>query len=348
MLLHDCLFLKSVSRPAIWYMRQAGRYLPEYRRVRAQAGSFLDLCYTPSLASELTLQPIQRFDLDAAIIFSDILVIPHALGQKVWFEEGEGPKLDLLQGGKDVAKLSHTTLHQHLNSVYDAVSLTRERLAADKALFGFCGAPWTLALYMLDEKPSKDCPNTRKFAYSDPQAFQALMDMLVESCAAYLIQKVNAGADTLQIFDSWAAHVPHNLFGQVILKPLIQICERVKAQHPQVPIIIFPKGLPEYQLDVLVQHNRQYKCFEGLGISHTYNLEACAQRWGQDVCIQGNLDPALLLTTPEITVKNTKACLKMGRQAKGYIFNLGHGILPAASIENVNAMVRTVKESTCI
>ncbi len=229
--------------PPIWLMRQAGRYLPEYRAVRATTKSFLDFCYTPEKAVEVTLQPIKRFGLDAAIIFSDILVLPDALGQKVWFEEGEGPKLEALTDPVQFGQLSRARLTDHLAPVYSAISMTRRALPADTALLGFAGAPFTLACYMIEGGGSKDFAKVKLWAYRYPDSFALLIDLLVEAIVDHLANQVDAGADAVQLFDSWAGILPEEqLFGWS-LEPMVRIANGLRARHPKVPIIAFPRAV---------------------------------------------------------------------------------------------------------
>ena len=223
-------------------MRQAGRYLPEYREVRAKAGSFLDLCYNPELATEVTLQPIRRFGFDAAIVFSDILVVPHALGQHVEFQEGEGPKLDPITNAADSRKLSAKDASKRFDPVYEAIERIVSSLGGQTPLIGFCGAPWTVASYMVEGGGSPDQRAAKLLAYRDPQAFKALLDLLVETSSAYLIGQIDAGARALQIFDSWAGSLADNDFTSFVIEPTAEIVRRVKSVHPAIPIIGFPRG----------------------------------------------------------------------------------------------------------
>ena len=243
----DKLLLKALrsepcERPPIWLMRQAGRYLPEYREVRKSAASFLDFCFQPDLAVEVTLQPIRRFGFDAAIMFSDIMVVPHALGQKVWFEEGRGPRLEPVRSADDLGRLSVDAFDQILDPVYQIIRRLRRDLPAETALIGFAGAPWTLASYMVEGGSSRDYALVKGWAYGDPKGFGTLIDMLVESTARYLCDQVRAGAEVLQLFDSWAGVLPAGALRRWSLEPLAEIVRRVKAAYPEVPIILFPRG----------------------------------------------------------------------------------------------------------
>src|SRR5499426_3464486 len=239
----------KLVHPPIWLMRQAGRYLPEYREVRARAGSFLDLCYNPELATEVTLQPIRRYGFDAAILFSDILVVADALGQKVSFEEGRGPVLEPLQGGRDVARLKLEHLHERLGPVYETVGRIKAALPAETTLIGFAGAPWTVASYMIEGGSSRDFAKAKAWMYGRQQEFAALISLLIDATSQYLIQQVEAGAEVLQLFDSWAGALPHNDMRLFSLEPLRQIVANVHAVHPEIPIIFFPRGVGAGYLD---------------------------------------------------------------------------------------------------
>ena len=233
---------EKMDVPPIWLMRQAGRYLPEYRQVRAEVGGFLDLCYDPDRACEVTLQPLRRYDFDAAILFSDILVVPHALQQKVWFVEGEGPKLEPLKGPEDLAILKKEAVLGHMAPVLETVSKLSAALPSTTALIGFAGAPWTVATYMIEGGSSRDFAKTKMWAYRDPDSFAQLIDILVEATSDYLIAQVDAGAEALQLFDSWAGALDEAGFLSWSADPCRRIVERVRSAHPAVPIIGFPRG----------------------------------------------------------------------------------------------------------
>ena len=232
----------ALSPPPIWLMRQAGRYLPEYRALRAKAGSFLDLCYAPAMAAEVTLQPIRRYGFDAAILFSDILVVPDALGQKVEFVEGEGPRLEPVRTEAELARLNATATRSRYDRVFETVSRVRQDLSPDVALIGFCGAPWTVATYMVGGQGSPDQAEARAWAYRDARGFQRLIDLLVETSAEYLSGQVRAGAQVLQIFDSWAGSLPDDEFQRWVVAPTKVLVERVRGQHPRRSLIGFPRG----------------------------------------------------------------------------------------------------------
>jgi uroporphyrinogen decarboxylase len=327
---------KAQKTPPLWLMRQAGRYLPEYREVRARAGSFLDLCYNPKLAAEVTLQPVRRFGFDAAIVFSDILVVPHALGQSVEFLEGEGPRLDPVTDGAGVAKLSANNTGRRLGFVYEAIESIAGALGAQTPLIGFCGAPWTVATYMVEGGGSPDQRAAKLLAYRDPHTFEALLELLVETSSAYLIGQVNAGARALQIFDSWAGSLCDDDFARFVIRPTAEIVKRVRSVHPAVPVIGFPRG-----------NGAQYKNYaEGTAISALgcdtaapLDLMAGMQNL---LPVQGNLDPLLLLAGGDAMDRRVKAILTR-LSHKPFIFNLGHGILPDTPLENVERLVNLVR-----
>ena len=324
--------------PPLWLMRQAGRYLPEYREVRAKAGSFLDLCYTPRLAAEVTLQPIRRFGFDAAILFSDILVVPHALGQRLWFAEGEGPRLEPIIGEADFGRLSETLDPAKLGAVLETVERVRAVLPSETALIGFCGAPWTVATYMVAGRGTPDQAPARALAASDPAFFQRLIDRLVAVSTGYLVAQLEAGADAVQIFDSWAGALTQDeaLYRRWCLDPIRRIADGVKAAVPQARIIGFPKG-----------SGRFYPLFaaeagvDAVGLDQHLPLdEARAVQAVRPV--QGNLDPNVLLAggaALDHAVDMILAALSEGP----HIFNLGHGILPQTPIAHVERLVGRVR-----
>jgi uroporphyrinogen decarboxylase len=329
---------EAASPPPIWLMRQAGRYLPEYRAVRTKAGGFLDLCYTPALAAEVTLQPIRRFGFDAAILFSDILVVPDALGQKVAFVEGEGPRLDPVRSAVDLRRLSRDATRPKFALVSETVARLRQDLPRETALIGFCGAPWTVASYMVEGQGSPDQREARLWAYRDPVGFGRLIDLLVEASIEYLSGQVQAGADVLQIFDTWAGALPPGEFEAWVVAPTRQIVSEVRARHPEVPIIGFPRGaggkIEPYVVETGVQG---VGCDTGM---EAEEMRALAQSTG--VVVQGNLDPLALVVGGEAFERQTVGLLK---ELAGvpYIFNLGHGIVPETPPEHVERLVELVR-----
>jgi uroporphyrinogen decarboxylase len=325
--------------PPLWMMRQAGRYLPEYREVRARAGGFLDLCFTPELAAEVTLQPIRRFGFDAAIIFSDILVIPYALGRNVAFEAGEGPRLDPLDTPEAIGALSREADFGKLDPVFEALRRVRAELASDVALIGFCGAPWTVATYMVAGRGTPDQAPARLLAYRDPEAFATIIDTLVENSIRYLIGQLDAGADALQIFDTWAGVLPTREFARWSIEPTRRIVEGVRKERPEARIIGFPRGagalLPAYVAATGV---------DAVSIDWAAEPELIRTQVQSRVAIQGNLDPLALIaggSALDAAIDDVLSNYAGGR----LIFNLGHGIQPETPISHVEQMVRRVRAS---
>lgn len=323
--------------PPIWLMRQAGRYLPEYRELRSRAESFLDFCFTPDLAMEATLQPIRRYGFDAAILFSDILVVPHALGQKVWFEEGRGPRLDALREAADVDRLTGENLRTVLAPVYQTVRDVRENLPPDVALIGFAGAPWTVATYMIEGASSRDFALAKGWMKAEPQSFARLMDLLVGATADHLIAQADAGAEVLQIFDSWAGALTGEDLQRWSVASLRDLVKRVKTAHPGVPIIVFPRGVGD-----------MYGAFaedcgaDAVSLDSTVPLAWAKRALQPRIAVQGNLDPQVLVaggSDLETACREILGCLANGP----FIFNLGHGILPETPLENVSRLVKIVR-----
>ena len=334
----DVLKGEAVFPPPLWMMRQAGRYLPEYRETRRRAGSFLDLCYNPDLAVEVTLQPIERFGFDASILFSDILVVPHALGRDVRFEEGRGPLLTPITPA-EIAALDGTMFHVNLEPVYETVRRLRARLPGETTLIGFCGAPWTVATYMIAGHGTPDQAPARLFSYREPEAFLKLLKVLADHSAAYLIRQIEAGADVVQIFDSWSGVLDDASFDLFCVQPVAEIVRQVRAVHPDVPIIGFPKGA-----GARYQTYREKTGVTGLGIDWTVPLRAAKdlQRSG---AVQGNLDPLRLVAGGKALSDGVEAILKSLGEGP-LIFNLGHGITPETPIAHVEAMVKLVRSAT--
>jgi uroporphyrinogen decarboxylase len=326
---------RSSFPPPIWLMRQAGRYLPEYRELRKQAGSFLDLCYNPDLAVEVTLQPIRRFGFDASILFSDILVVPHALGRKLEFHEGRGPVMEPLAMDA-VERLDGEGFHEHLAPVYETVRRLRVELPAGTTLLGFCGAPWTVATYMIAGHGTPDQAPARMAAMRDPDAMRRLLDVLVERSAEYLIRQIEAGADAVQIFDSWSGVLDDALFDMCCVDPVARIVERVRKRFPETPIIGFPKGAG-WRYDTY----RVQTGVTALGLDWTVPLgqARALQRAG---AVQGNLDPLRLVVGGKALDEGVDRILE-SLGAGPLVFNLGHGITPNAPIAHVEAMLKRVR-----
>ena len=327
-----------LSPPPVWLMRQAGRYLPEYREVRASVGDFLELCYTPALAAEVTLQPIRRYGFDAAILFADILIVPDALGQGVRFVEGEGPRLDAIGSGAELSRLKPVGTGEKFGRIYETVARLRQDLPRETALIGFCGAPWTVATYMVGGEGSADQAAARILAYRDPQTFARLIDIVSETSIDYLDGQVRAGADVLQIFDSWAGNLPDGEFDAWVVAPTRRIVAELKRRHPGTPIIGFPRGAGANAERYVRQTGA-----EGLGCDTAMPLRemrALADRGG--VAVQGNLDPLLLAAGGPQLDARVRETLEMLRGAP-FIFNLGHGIVPHTPPENVARFVELVR-----
>jgi uroporphyrinogen decarboxylase len=328
----DVLRGQRAPVPPIWMMRQAGRYLPEYRELRAKAGGFLDLCFTPEFAAEVTLQPIRRFDFDAAIIFSDILVIPYALGRAVRFEAGQGPRPDQIGTLKPDADLGK------LEPVFEALRRVRAALDPKTALIGFCGAPWTVATYMVAGQGTPDQAPARILAYRHPDAFSKIIDALVENSIHYLVGQLKAGADVLQVFDTWAGVLPPREFHRWSIEPTKRIVAGVRAKVPGAKIIGFPRGagaqLPGYVEATGV---------DAVSIDWTAEPALIRERVQSKVAVQGNLDPLALIAGGTALDRAVDDVLE--NYAKGrLIFNLGHGILPETPIAHVERMIRRVRD----
>jgi uroporphyrinogen decarboxylase len=333
----DALAGKARQRPPFWLMRQAGRYLPEYRAVRAQAGSFLDLCYNPELATEVTLQPLRRYRMDAAILFSDILVVPHALGQALTFQEGEGPKLDPVRSAAELGRLKREPFHERLQPVYEAVRRIRAAIPDDTALIGFAGAPWTVACYMVEGGGSKEYAQVKSWAYRDPAGFGALIDLLVEVTADYLAAQVDAGAEAVQLFDSWAGVLPPGPFRRWVVEPTRRIVAAFKARHPAVPIIGFPRGAGLHYEDYVGESG-----VDAVGLDTTVPPVWAARTLQPRLPVQGNLDPIHLVTGGEAMRDAALEILEVfgGRP---FIFNLGHGVVPQTPPEHVAELAHLLR-----
>ena len=323
--------------PPVWLMRQAGRYLPEYRALREQAGSFLDLCFTPRLAAEVTLQPIRRFGFDAAILFSDILVVPHALGQRVSFIEGEGPCLEPLADASAVARLKPQVDHDRLLPVYQTIGLVKPRLPSGVALLGFCGAPWTVATYMVAGRAVEGQAPARMFAYRDPLGFAHLIDRLVDASADYLLKQFEAGVDAVQLFDTWAGVLGPGEFERWVIGPQRRIVETLRHHAGDVPIIGFPRGvgtqLPKYLSEVPVN---------AVGLDWTIDADFARRSMSGRTAVQGNLDPMVLVAGGEPLDRAVDRVLKAFAD-QPFIFNLGHGIMPGTPIPHVDRMLARIR-----
>lgn len=325
--------------PPFWFMRQAGRYLPEYKALRAQAKNFLDFCYTPEMACEATLQPVTRFGLDAAIIFSDILVIPHAMGMDIRFEEGKGPLLTPVRTMEELNALETDNLTDILSPVYAALRLTRQKLPATTALIGFAGAPWTLACYMIEGKGSRDFQSARHMIYQDRPFFSSLVEKLVHAISAHAIAQIREGADVIQLFDSWSGVLSEQQFADWSIEPTRQIVNRIKAAFPDVPVIGFPRMAGSKILDYA-----QHTGVDTVSIDGSVSLDWARHSLSPHVVVQGNLDPVLLASDKEQMLKEAARLLEIFSN-RAFVFNLGHGILPHTPIPHVEALCHLIRQS---
>lgn len=330
---------ETLPVPPIWMMRQAGRYLPEYRATRAQAGDFLSLCYNPELAAEVTLQPIRRYGFDAAILFADILLVPEALGADLWFVTGEGPRLSTIQSQADFDKLKPASaVHDHLAPIYETVKILTRELPNEVALIGFAGAPWTVATYMIAGRGTPDQGPAHALKDENRATFQALIDLLTDATIEYLSAQIDAGAEVVKLFDSWAGSLKDDDFNDFSLTPAKKIIAALKAKHPNVPIIAFPREAGE-----------KYKGFakatgaDCVALDNSVDPVWAAENVQIDGCVQGNLASKHMVTGGEALVRETRAIVK-AFSGGPHIFNLGHGITPDADPDNVTLMIETVRE----
>ena len=318
-------------------MRQAGRYLPEYRALRGEAGSFLDLCYSPERAAEVTLQPIRRFGFDAAILFADILLIADALGQDVAFREGEGPVLGAIRDRSGLAGLNPGSIDTTLAPVYETVSRLHDALPKEVTLIGFAGSPWTVASYMVEGGTSRDFGHLKAWAYGDPDGFGQLINILVEATVHYLVEQVRAGAEALQLFDTWAGVLPGSLFERWSIEPTRRIVEAVRASCPGVPIVGFPRGA-----GVAIAAYAERTGVDGVSLDTSVPLDWAASHLQPKVTVQGNLDPQMVVVGG--AAMETAIDEIMDRLAGGpFVFNLGHGLTPPTPPDHVAALVRAVR-----
>ncbi len=330
---------ETLPTPPAWMMRQAGRYLPEYRATRETAGGFLELCYDPALAAEVTLQPIRRYGFDAAILFADILLVPQALGSKLWFVTGEGPRLSPVTSAADIVALNPVeAIHETLSPIYETVRQVRAGLPAETALIGFAGAPWTVATYMIGGRGGEDQMPARRMMYGDPSSFDALIELITEATIEYLSRQIDAGAEVVKLFDSWSGALPAPLFSRYATAPARRIAEALRKRYPDVPMIGFPRQAGEKVVEFVRQTGVQ-----GCAIDTTTDPHWAAENLQQLTCVQGNLDPLLLVlggTALDAGVREVCAALNNGP----HIFNLGHGITPDADPANVERMLRVLND----
>jgi len=324
--------------PPIWMMRQAGRYLPEYRATRAEAGDFLSLCYNSDLAAEVTLQPIRRYGFDAAILFADILLLPQALGADLWFVTGEGPRLSTITGPEGMRGLKgKDDIHEHLAPVYETVRILSRELPRETTLIGFAGAPWTVATYMIAGRGTPDQGPAHALREGDTATFEALIDLLTTSTIEYLSMQVEAGAEVVKLFDSWAGSLKGDAFAKYALDPAKRIISELKSRHPGLPVIAFPREAGENYVGFAKAVGA-----DCLAIDNSVSADWAAEALQPDSCIQGNLAPGHMVTGGQALVDETRRIVEAFRNGP-HIFNLGHGITPDADPENVQLMIDTVR-----
>jgi uroporphyrinogen decarboxylase len=333
------LLREPVDRTPLWMMRQAGRYLPEYREIRAEAGSFMNLCTNPELACEVTLQPLRRYAMDAAILFSDILTVPDALGLGLYFSEGEGPRFERpISTAAEINALDPARAASELGYVMDAVSLIRKELKGSIPLIGFAGSPWTLATYMVEGGSSKDFAKVKSLAFNEPELMHQLLSKLATSVAAYLTEQIRSGAQAVQIFDTWGGALSHSAYREFSLRYMTEIIDQLprEADGRRVPVIVFTKGGGQW-LEAIADCGA-----DAVGLDWTTDIGAARERVGDRVCLQGNMDPTLLNASPERIREEVAQILTSFGEGSGHVFNLGHGITPGINPDHVAAMVDAV------
>ncbi len=324
--------------PPVWLMRQAGRYLPEYKATRAKAGDFLSLCYTPDLAAEVTLQPIRRYGFDGAILFADILLVPQALGADLWFVTGEGPRLSTIDGQADFDALKPAgAVHDTLSPVYETLRILTGELPPETTLIGFAGAPWTVATYMIAGRGTPDQAPAHALRTGNPALFDALMDRITEATILYLSAQIEAGAEVVKLFDSWAGSLPADAFETYAVAPVRRIIAALKERYPDIPVIAFPR-----------EAGRAYAGYaratgaDCVALDNSVNADWAAREVQCDGCVQGNLDPKLMITGGQDLVDETRRIVR-AFSGGPHIFNLGHGITPEADPENVHRMLEAIR-----
>ncbi len=331
---------ETLDTPPIWMMRQAGRYLPEYRATRAEAGDFLSLCYNPELAAEVTLQPIRRFGFDAAILFADILLIPQALGADLWFVTGEGPRLSTITTEADFSPLKPADeVHDHLAPVYETLRILTRELPAETTLIGFAGAPWTVATYMIAGRGTPDQGPAHALKTENPALFDRLIQRITEATITYLSAQIDAGAEVVKLFDSWAGSLSGEDFDRYALQPTKTIIAALKTRHPDTPVIAFPREAKDRYLGFAKATGAN--C---LAIDNSVDANWAATHLQKDGPIQGNLAPKHMITGGAALIEETRAIVR-AFQSGPHIFNLGHGITPDADPDNVQLMIETVREN---
>ena len=331
---------ETLPTPPVWMMRQAGRYLPEYRATRAQAGDFLSLCYTPDLAAEVTLQPIRRFGFDAAILFADILLLPQALGPKLWFETGEGPRMETTTTAAQVAALRPAdAIHDTLAPIYETLRILSRELPRETTLIGFAGAPWTVATYMIAGRGKDEQAGAHALKAADRATFEALIDRITEATILYLSAQVEAGAEVIKLFDSWAGALKGQDFTDFAVKPAARIISALKARHPGLPVIAFPREAGPGYIGFAAATGA-----DCVAVDNSVTPEWAAEHVQPGGCVQGNLDPRHMVTGGEDLVRETRRVVQAFRKGP-HIFNLGHGITPDADPANVQLMIDTIRSA---
>ncbi|MCB5409642.1 uroporphyrinogen decarboxylase [Pseudogemmobacter faecipullorum] len=325
--------------PPVWMMRQAGRYLPEYRATRAEAGDFLSLCYNSELAAEVTLQPIRRFGFDAAILFADILLLPQAFGAKLWFETGEGPRMETTTTPAELAALKPVpAIHETLNPVYETLRILKRELPAETTLIGFAGMPWTVATYMIAGRGKEEQAGAHRLKAEDRATFEGLLDLLTEGTIEYLSAQVEAGAEVVKLFDSWAGSLKGQDFEDYAVKPAERIISELKARHPGLPVIAFPREAGEGYIGFAGKTGA-----DCVAVDNSVTPEWAAEHVQKDGCVQGNLASSHMVTGGEALVRETRRVVDAFKNGP-HIFNLGHGITPDADPENVALMIETIRQ----
>jgi uroporphyrinogen decarboxylase len=327
-----------MSRPSWWLMRQAGRYLPEYREIRGRTRDFIELCLSPKLAAEVTLQPVRRYRMDGAILFSDILMLPHALGQRLAYTEGEGPVLDRIEDRAGLALLDRNRILLRLEPVFEAVERVKASLSPETALIGFAGSPWTVATYMVEGGTSRDFRRVKSWSYRDASGFSALIDLLTEGTIEFLSGQINAGAELVQLFDSWAGILPERAFARWVIEPTKRIVAALKQRYPRHPIVGFPRGA-----GLLYEHYLTQTGVDVIALDVAVPGGYARERLQPIATVQGNLDPVLLVCgggALENAVQEVRRTLGAGP----FVFNLGHGVLPETPPENVEVLARLLAE----
>jgi uroporphyrinogen decarboxylase len=329
---------ETLPTPPIWMMRQAGRYLPEYRATRAQAGDFLKLCYNPELAAEVTLQPIRRYGFDAAILFADILLVPQALGADLWFVTGEGPRLSTITTQAELDKLIPAdAIHDHLNPIYETIKILSKELPTDTTLIGFAGAPWTVATYMIAGQGTPDQGPAHALKTENRAVFDSLMDRITEATIHYMSKQIEAGAEVVKMFDSWAGSLQGDDFMNYSIKPMARITAALKEKHPNVPIIAFPRGAGERYIGAHAAIGA-----DSIAVDDGVTAEWAAENVQPAGCVQGNLKSTHMVSGGDALVSETRRTVQAFSKGP-HIFNLGHGITPDADPENVQLMIDTVR-----